>query len=168
MDIHSWKKRLLHPRLRHLKSIWIEFVCFQSNTASQVTISPNLHLNCGKFQSKIALFSQLFLNTDCSNDCTCPWRHASKCYCYSCGSDSCHHQLHPQEACCHWNFVVRKIHGGSSEDHTSSRPCFVEDGPTGLLHNFSGLDGVDEEFIWNDSWPASHQQPALDLQLLFL
>ena len=40
-------------------------------------------------------------------------------------------QPHHPEACCHWNFGARQFHGGSSEDHTSLRPFFVEDGPTG-------------------------------------
>ena len=55
----------------------------------------------------------------------------------------------PPEACCHWNFGVRQVHGGSSEDHISSRPCFVEDGPTGSLHTCPGIDNADEEFVWN-------------------
>ena len=46
---------------------------------------------------------------------------------------------------------------GSSEDHTSSRPCFVEDGPTGSLHKGVGLDGMDEELEWNGGWPENHQ-----------
>ena len=29
---------------------------------------------------------------------------------------------------------ARQVHGGSLEDHTLSRPCFVHDGPTGSLH----------------------------------
>ena len=44
------------------------------------------------------------------------------------GSDSCYHQAHLLEAYCHWNLVTGKsMDGGSSEDHTSSRPCFVQD-----------------------------------------
>ena len=34
--------------------------------------------------------------------------------------------------------------------HTSSRRCFVEDGLTGSLHKCPGLDGADEEFVWNE------------------
>ena len=55
---------------------------------------------------------------------------------------------------------TRQAHGGSSIDQTSSRPCFVEDGPTRSLHNCSGLEGVDEEFVRNEGWPENHQQPA--------
>ena len=79
--------------------------------------------------------------------CTCPWGHAAKCYCWSCGSDSCYRQPYPPEACWHWNFGARQVHGGSSEDHTSSEPCFVQDGPTGSLHKCLGLDGSHEEFV---------------------
>ena len=50
----------------------------------------------------------------------------------------CYHQPHSPEACCHLNFGARQVHGGSLEDHTSSRPCFVEDGLTGSLHKWSG------------------------------
>ena len=50
---------------------------------------------------------------------------------------------------------------GTLEDHTSWRPCFVEDGPTGSLHKCSGLDGMDEEFLWNECWPENHQQATL-------
>ena len=124
---------------------------------------------------------------DCSNivpryqtwsACTCPWGHAAKCYCWSRGSDMCYHQPHPLEACCHWNFgdhqphpleacchgkfAASEVHGDSSEDHTSSRPCLVEDGPTGSLHKCSGLDDADEEFVWNEGWSENHQEPALD------
>ena len=49
-----------------------------------------------------------------------------------------------------WNFAARQFHVGSSEDHTLSRPCFVKDGPTGSIHKRSGLDGVDEKFVWNE------------------
>ena len=63
---------------------------------------------------------------------------------------------HPLEACCHWNFGARQVHWGSSEDHTSSRLCFVQDGSTGSLHKCSGLDGMDEEFVWNKGWPENH------------
>ena len=45
---------------------------------------------------------------------------------------------------------------GSSEDQTSSNPCFVEDGPTGSLHKSVGLDGMDEELEWNRGWPENH------------
>ena len=31
---------------------------------------------------------------------------------------------------------------------TTHKDCFVEDGLTGLLHKCSGLNGVDEEFVW--------------------
>ena len=41
---------------------------------------------------------------------------------------------HPPEACCYWDFGARQVHRGSSENHSSSRPLFVEDGPTGSLH----------------------------------
>ena len=37
------------------------------------------------------------------------------------------------------------VSGGSSEDHTSSRLGFVEDGSRGLLHKCLGFDGVDED-----------------------
>ena len=62
-----------------------------------------------------------------------------------------HRQPHPPGACCHRNFGARQVHGGSSEDHTLSRPCFVKDDPSGLLHNCSGLDGVHEQFVWNET-----------------
>ena len=75
------------------------------------------------------LFSIL---TDCSNNapsnpyryyarsaCIWPWGHTSKCW--SPGSDSCYRQPHHPEACCHWNFGARQVHGGSSEDHMSYR-----------------------------------------------
>ena len=91
------------------------------------------------------------------NVCTCPWGHD----CWSCGSDSCYRPTHPPEACCHWKFGARQVHRGTSEDHTSSRPCFVQDGPTGLLHKCPGLGGADEEFVWNECWPENHQQSAL-------
>ena len=42
---------------------------------------------------------------------------------------------------------ARQVHRGSLEDHTLSRPCFVQDGPTGSLYKCSGLDGADEEFV---------------------
>ena len=48
-----------------------------------------------------------------------------------------------------------QVHGGSSEDHTSPRPWIVENGPTGSLHKCSDLDGVDEEFVWNEGWPEN-------------
>ena len=72
---------------------------------------------------------------------------------------------HPPEACCHWNFGARQFHGGSSEDRTSPRPCFVQDGPPGSLHKCSGLYGTDEKFVWNEGWPENHQQPALSTWL---
>ena len=75
------------------------------------------------------------------------------CHCWSRGSDWCCPQLHPLEACCRWNFGARQVQGGSSEGHTSSRLCFVEDGLTWLLHMCSGLDGADEEFVWKEGWP---------------
>ena len=53
--------------------------------------------------------------------------------------------------CCYWNFGARQVDGGSSEDHTSSRPCFVESDLTGSLHKCSGLDGADEEFVLGHS-----------------
>ena len=65
------------------------------------------------------------------------------------GSDSCKRQPLPPEACCHWNFGAGQVHGGSSEHHTSLRPCFVQDGRTGSLHKCSGLDGPFEEFVRN-------------------
>ena len=49
----------------------------------------------------------------------------------------------------------------SSEDHTSSRPCFVEDGQTGSLHKCSSLESTAEEFVWDEDWAKNHQQPAL-------
>ena len=66
-----------------------------------------------------------------------------KCYYWLRWSDSCYPQLHPEEACCHWDIGARQVHEGSSEDHTSSRLCFVQDGPTRSLHKCSGLDGMD-------------------------
>ena len=39
----------------------------------------------------------------------------------------------------------------------SSRPYFVEDGPIGSLRKCSGLDGANEEFVWNEGWPENHQ-----------
>ena len=54
---------------------------------------------------------------------------------------------HPLEACCYWNFGARQVRGGSSEDHTSSRLCFVQDGPTVSFCKCSGLGGADKEFI---------------------
>ena len=45
--------------------------------------------------------------------------------------------------------------------HTSSRLCFVGDGPTGSLHKCSGLDGADEQIVWNEVWLQNHRQPAL-------
>ena len=90
-----------------------------------------------------------------------PMRTCGKVLCWSHGFDSCYRQPHPPEACCHCNFSVRHVHGGSLENHTSSRPCFVEDGPTGWLHQCSGLDGRDEEFVWTEGWPERHQQPAV-------
>ena len=59
------------------------------------------------------------------------------------------------------NFGASQVHWGASEDHTSSRPCFIEDGPTGSLHKCLGLDGADEEFVSNEGWSENHQQPAL-------
>ena len=44
-------------------------------------------------------------------------------------------------------FGARQDHGSSSEDHTSSIPCFVQDGPTGLLHKCSGFDSADGDFF---------------------
>ena len=93
--------------------------------------------------------------------CTCPWGHAAKCYYWSHGPDSCYCQLHRLEACCHWNFCARQVNRGPSEDHTSSRPCFIQYGPTGSLHKCSDLDGTDKEFVWNEDWPENYQQPAL-------
>ena len=72
----------------------------------------------------------------------------ANCYCWLRGSGSCHTQPHPPEACHHWNFGAMQVHGGSSEDHPSSRPCFVEDGLIGSLHKCSSLDGADEKFAW--------------------
>ena len=92
---------------------------------------------------------------------TCPWGLAVKFYCWSCGSDSSFRQPHPPEACCNWNFGARQVLECSSEDHTSSRPCFVQDGPTGSLHMGSGLDGADEEFVWHEGWTETPQQLAL-------
>ena len=70
------------------------------------------------------------------------------------GSDSSYRQAHPAKACRHWNFGVRQVlPEGYSEDHTLSRPRFVQDGPTESLDKCSCLDGVDEEFIWNERWP---------------
>ena len=54
----------------------------------------------------------------------------------------------------------QQVHG-VSEDHTSSRSCFVEDGPTGSLHKYLGLSGADEEFVSNEGWAENHQQLAL-------
>ena len=96
------------------------------------------------------------------------WGHATRCYCWSQGSDSCYHQLHHLEACCRWKFNARQIHRGSSEDHTSLRQCFVQDGLTGSFHKCSGLDGGDEESVWNEGWAENHQQPALVPWLLCL
>ena len=59
------------------------------------------------------------------------------------------------------NFGASQVHRGASEDHTSSRPCFIEDGPTGSLHKCLGRDGADEEFVSNEGWSENHQQPAL-------
>ena len=144
----------------------------KSETAVLVVISPNLPSHCGKFESTIAYFFSIL--TDCSNDdpsnpyrysawsaCTCRWGHAAKCYCWSCGYDSCYRQTYPPEACCHWKFGARQVHRGTSEDHTSSRPCFVQDGPRGSLHKCPGLGGADEEFVWNECWPETDQQSAL-------
>ena len=63
------------------------------------------------------------------------------------------------------NLVPGKSEEGSLERNTSSRPCFVEDGPTGSLHKCSGLDGADEELVWYEGWPENHQYPALFLWL---
>ena len=49
-----------------------------------------------------------------------------------------------------------------------SRLFFVKDGPTGLLHNCWGLDGVDEEFVWNECWPQNHPQLILVPWLQYL
>ena len=103
-----------------------------------------------RFNNCIYFF--LSIITDCSNNapsnpcryqvwsaCACPWGHAGKCYCLSRGSDSCHRQPHPQQACCHWNFGARQVHGGYSEDHTSSKPCFVQDGARALTTRMRNL-----------------------------
>ena len=45
--------------------------------------------------------------------------------------------------------------------YTSSRTCFVQDGPTGSLHKCSGLVDTDEEFVWIEGWPENHQQSAI-------
>ena len=92
--------------------------------------------------------------------CACLWGPVEKCYCWSRGSDSCYSQSRPLEACCYWNFCARQVHGGSLDHHTSSRPCFDEDGPTRSLCKCSGLDGADEEFVWHKGWPENHQYPA--------
>ena len=97
----------------------------------------------------------------CECSPTCMWRHVAQCYCWSCGLTSCCYQPHRLEACCHWKFGARQIHWGSSEDHTSSRLCFIRDDLTGLLHKCPGLDSTDEEFVWNEGWPENHQQTAL-------
>ena len=100
--------------------------------------------------------------------CTCPWGHvergiAGRVYLTLLRSTP----THPPEACCHRNFVARHVHWGSSEDHTSSRPWFVENGPTGSLHNCSGLHDKDKEFVWNERW-LENQQPVLVPWLLWL
>ena len=93
--------------------------------------------------------------------CTRPWGHAAKCYGWSHGRDSRYRQPHLPEACCHWNFGARQVHGGSLEDHTMSRLCFVQDGPTESLHKCSGLDGADEEIVWYEGCPENHGKLAL-------
>ena len=75
--------------------------------------------------------------------------------------------MHPPEACCHRNFIARQVHRGSSENHTSSTPRFVENGPTGSLHNCSGLHDKDKEFVWNER-QLENQQPVLVPWLLWL
>ena len=59
--------------------------------------------------------------------------------------------------------VSGKSTGGSLEDHTSSRPCFVEDGPTGSLLKCLGIDGMDEEFVLNEGWPENINNRFLSL-----
>ena len=93
--------------------------------------------------------------------CTCPWGRAAKCHYWLCESDSCYRQPHPPQAYCHWNFGARQVHGGTLEDHTSSRAYFIQDGLIGSLHKCLGLDGADEEFVWNEGWLEKHQQLAL-------
>ena len=46
--------------------------------------------------------------------CTCPSGHVAICCCWSPGPDSCFRQMQHPEACCHWNFGARQVHGGSS------------------------------------------------------
>ena len=84
-----------------------------------------------------------------------------KCSCWLRGSDSCNCQPHSPEACCHWNFGARQVHGGSSQDHTLSRLCFIEDGPRGSLHKCLGIDGTGDNFVWNEGWQENNQQPTL-------
>ena len=57
--------------------------------------------------------------------------------------------------------TVTLVPGKSSEEHTSSGPCFVENDPTGSLHTCSDLDDTDEEFAWSGGSPENNQQPAL-------
>ena len=93
--------------------------------------------------------------------CTRPWGHTLKSCWWSRGSDSCYREPLPLKACCHWNFGARQVNGGSSEDHTSSKPCVIEDGRQDCFIRARGLDGADEEFVWNEGWPGNHQQLAL-------
>ena len=78
---------------------------------------------------------------------TCLWGHAAKIYCCSCGSNSCYHHPHPPEACCHWN----------PSHHGRALMKMVRQD----RHKCSGLDGTDEEVVWNERWSKNHQQLAL-------
>ena len=56
----------------------------------------------------------------------------------------------------------------SLEDHTSSRPYFVQDGLTGSLHKCSGRDSMDEKFVWNEGRRENYQQSARVPWLLYI
>ena len=70
----------------------------------------------------------------------------------------CYRKLHPPGHAATDTLVPGYSKGAPRK--TTSRPYFVEDGLRGSLHKCSGLDGVDEDFVWNEGCSESHHQPA--------
>ena len=156
--------------------IWPYLGRSYTSKQSEIVEVQNLSLSGHFPKSDFALWQVRINNciffsilTDCSNNapsnpyidqalsaCTCPWGPVAKRYCWSRGSDSCRHQPHPPEACCHRNFGARQVHGGFSEDHTSSRRYFVQDGPTVFRPWQRGW-----RILWNEGWPENHKKQLL-------